>query len=126
MATVTFEDERTKFIVRVRPATYKDDLNRLALQEKANAEAESDDLRVLATAMFTYPRLVCASPVGELTIDGVTFDWPPPIEAVLDMSVDAVNGWYLEVKRLNPDWFPSLEEMEKKVLAISQPTELSP
>jgi hypothetical protein len=95
------------------------------MQEKAVQQPEQD-AKLLIAAAFTYPRLICSSPAGELTIDGKTFEWPPSIEAVLDMSVDILDKWYREVVRLNPTWFPDTAEVEKKLKEMRQQTESSP
>ncbi len=125
MTTVTFCDERTKLVVTVRPATYRDDLARLDLQDKA-AQNSTEDAYAFVAAAFTHPRLVSASPTGELVVDGKDIPWPPTVQDIMDMSVDAVDIWYEEVKRLNPKWFPDTLELEKKLKAISPLKESSP
>ena len=124
MGVVNYTDERTILQVNVRPASYGDDLNRLGLQEAQGKRMFTTD-RELAAAVFTYPRLVCATVSGTLVLDGVEVPWPPTPEQILEISADAINAWYLEVKKLNPTWFPDFEELEKKAREMTLQTESS-
>jgi hypothetical protein len=116
MAKITFSDERTTFEATVRPATFGDDIKRIKMQEEA-MKADFTDVHQVAVATFTYPRLICATPSGKVTIDGESIDWPPTVDQLMNMSVGAVNLWYIEVSRCNPTWFPAIpsEDEEKKV-----------
>ena len=114
MSKITYKDERVEFWALVRPATYRDDLNRLNMQQDATKqEYKSND--ILVAAVFTYPRLVCCTTAGELIVDGVPCPWPPTLDQLLDSSVDCIDTWFAEVKRLNPSWFVDMESKKKKV-----------
>src|SRR3989337_2358722 len=108
MAEITFEDERTKLRVSVRPATYRDDLKRLDMQQEATKRMHTNDNELVAD-VFTYPRLICATPDGELIVNGETFSWPPTLDQILDASVDGIDLWYAEVRRINPTWFSGMD-----------------
>ena len=108
MAQITYEDERTKLRANVRPATYRDDLKRLDMQQEATKKDHLNDNELVAD-VFTYPRLICATPDGELVVEGETFPWPPTLDQILDASVDGVDLWYAEVRRINPTWFSGME-----------------
>jgi len=124
MAQITWEDERTKLVANVRPATYRDDLKRLDMQQEAAKRQHSDDSELVAD-VFTYPRLICSTPSGEFFIEGRPVTWPPSLDEVLDGSVDAIDLWYAEVKRLNPGWFALMEQPgeTKKTTETKQQTE---
>jgi hypothetical protein len=121
MAKITFSDERTTFEATVRPATFDDDINRIIMQEAA-AKEEYPNVHQVAIATFTYPRLICATPSGKVSLDGVQLDWPPTVTQLRNMSVGAVNLWYTEVSRCNPDWFPALPTNEEKKVPESSLT----
>jgi hypothetical protein len=112
MAVITFEDEYTKLRAVVRPASHKGELRRLYMQQEA-ASKVYDDEKEMVDAVYMYPRLICATPSGELSLNGEIIEWPPTLAQFRDMSKDGLNAWYLEVKRLNPDWFPDADELKK-------------
>jgi hypothetical protein len=120
MSSITFSDERIQLTANVRPASYRDDCKRMDMQEQATTQAYPDN-NIAAVAMFTYPRLIAATPSGALVIEGTSIEWPPTLDQLMDISVEAIDLWYLEVKRLNVAWFPDPAEFEKKVLG-SVPT----
>lgn len=120
MAEITYEDERTKLRANVRPATYRDDLKRLDMQQEAAKRHHPNDNELVAD-VFTYPRLVCATPDGELIVDGVISTWPPTLDQILDASVDGVDIWYAEVRRINPTWFSGMGFDETKKTTETKP-----
>jgi hypothetical protein len=122
MSTITFEDERTKLVANVRPATYKDELRRMDMQQELSTK-DYHDSNLMAVAIFTYPRLIASTPTGEMSLDGAQIEWPPTLEQVLDSSVDGIDLWFGEVRRLNPTWFRDIDSATQKKTETNPPTE---
>jgi len=116
---ISFSDERTKLDALVRPGSLSDELRHADLVDKAAREEAQEDPRMAYLTVVTYPALIAATPSGSLVIDGEERAWPPTLQDMLDMSNDALNVWYDEVRRLNPDWLPDVETLVKKALEMT-------
>ncbi len=118
MAIITYEDEYTKLRAFVRPASTSAELRRLDMQKEAASKIYNDP-KEAGDAHFFYPNLICATPSGELTLNGEACEWPPTLAQFRDMSRGAEDAWYAEVKRLNPTWFPSEDDLKKMMVGPS-------
>jgi hypothetical protein len=120
MAKVTWTDEVVTAEMVVVAASFRMDIKRVVMQDEA-MKLEYPDVHAMALATFTYPRLICATPSGQATINGVAIDWPPTSDQVLDMSAALVNAWFAEVERCNPDWFPKPPEVGTPTVEGEEP-----
>jgi hypothetical protein len=80
-----------------------------------NAESFNVDLYMLRHQV--YPDLIAAAPDGSIEVDGKPVTWPPSFETFFEVvPFPLIRLWQDAVYSTNPEFFPELDDDQKKML----------